>query len=135
MSSGSAKATDRWNRVNRKGKNMGYRTIRVRLINRPEAEHLDAVKGEMQTLGSPTIRVADAGDFFVALEGSHRLHAAAELDVPVIFDVIDPEDDIDLRTLDVDTMDEFDGNIVSCDDLVAYLCSLREREMVEVNVA
>jgi len=114
---------------------MGYRTMSVRPINRPEPEHLETVKAEMKTLGSPTIRVADAGDFYVALEGSHRLHAAAELDVPVIFDVIDPEDDIDLRTLDVDTMDEFDGNIVSCDDLVAYLSGLREHEMVRVTVA
>lgn len=114
---------------------MGYRTIRVRPINRPEAEHLDAVKGEMQTLGSPTIRAADAGDFYIALEGSHRLHAAAELDVPVNFDVIDLEDDIDLRTLDVDTMGEFNEDVISCNDLVCYLNGLPGHDMVEVIVA
>jgi hypothetical protein len=46
---------------------MGYRTMSVRPINRPDAEHLENVKAEMLTLGSPTIRVADAGDFYVAL--------------------------------------------------------------------
>ncbi|HEV7246209.1 MAG TPA: hypothetical protein VGN93_04385 [Shinella sp.] len=90
----------------------------------------------MQTLVSPTVRVADAGDFYVAFEGSHRPHAAAELDVPVIFDVIDQEDDIDLRTLDVGTMGVFGReNIVSCNDLVAYLSSLRGQNMVDVTVA
>lgn len=44
-----------------------------------EAAKLEAVKAEMETLGAPVIKAVNCGDFFAALEGSHRLRAAHEL--------------------------------------------------------
>lgn len=44
-----------------------------------DAAHLEAVKAEMLTLGAPTIKAVDCGEFFVALEGSHRIRAALAL--------------------------------------------------------
>lgn len=53
-----------------------------------DADKLEAVKAEMLTLGTPTIKAVDCGEFFVALEGSHRIRAAQELGfVPVIEEV------------------------------------------------
>jgi len=44
---------------------------------------LDAVISEMQVLGAPTIKAVDCGEYFVALEGSHRIRAAAALGLSV----------------------------------------------------
>lgn len=48
-------------------------------IHAPQPAHLEAVKAEMQRLGAPRIEVVDCGDHYFALEGSHRLAAAAAL--------------------------------------------------------
>jgi hypothetical protein len=48
-------------------------------IHAPETEKLKAVIGEMREMGAPTIEVIDCGDYFQALEGSHRLAAAYAL--------------------------------------------------------
>lgn len=53
--------------------------VTVYTIHATEAEHLARVTAEMRTLGAPTIRVVDCGDHYQALEGTHRLHAAAAL--------------------------------------------------------
>lgn len=39
------------------------------------------VMEEMRTMGAPTIRVVDCGDHYMAIEGTHRLEAAARLEV------------------------------------------------------
>ena len=46
-----------------------------------DASHLAAVKAEMQDLGTPTIKAVwmEAYNAWVALEGSHRIRAAAAL--------------------------------------------------------
>ena len=41
------------------------------------------VRKEMKNLGGPTIRVIDGGDCLLAVEGCHRIQAAAELGEPV----------------------------------------------------
>lgn len=61
-------------------------------INTPEAAHLAAIKAEMTTLGSPTIRAFWNGDAWLAIEGSHRIAAAAALGLPVIIDEVDEDD-------------------------------------------
>lgn len=55
-----------------------------------DVDHLEAVKTEMQQLGAPTIKAVwmDAYGAWAALEGSHRIRAAAELGlVPQIDEV------------------------------------------------
>lgn len=44
-----------------------------------DADKLAAVTAEMQTLGAPTIKAVNCGEYFVALEGSHRIRAARAL--------------------------------------------------------
>lgn len=65
---------------------MSRRTIYT--IHQPRVDHLADVIAEMQTKGSPTIRVVDCGDHYEAIEGTHRLFAAAKLDLPVILDIV-----------------------------------------------
>jgi hypothetical protein len=69
----------------------------------PIPKHLAEVIAEMRRLGSPTIRVYDAGDHDVALEGSHRLAAAHTLGLPVIRDVLGGADEMDHDIEDVPT--------------------------------
>ena len=48
-------------------------------IHAPFSEQLEAVTAEMKERGAPKIEVVDCGDYFMALEGSHRLAAAHAL--------------------------------------------------------
>lgn len=51
------------------------------------------VMSEMQKLGAPTIRVYHFdGDLYQAVEGCHRLRAAAALGITPEFDYIDADD-------------------------------------------
>lgn len=61
-------------------------SIAIKAPNHPmTVSHLPNVIRDMRALGSPTIRVYDPGGGLpiIALEGSHRLAAAVELNVPV----------------------------------------------------
>jgi hypothetical protein len=73
-------------------------------IHAPFADHLEAVKAEMEALGAPTIRVVDCGDYYMALEGSHRLAAAAALGLTPELIVFKQGD-----TLDISQFDWFDA--------------------------
>ena len=60
--------------------------IRVALLNETSEAHLDEVKKEMGTLGAPTIKAiayetADNECDYIALEGSHRIMAAIDLEI------------------------------------------------------
>ncbi|MGK2287275.1 ParB N-terminal domain-containing protein [Pedomonas sp. V897] len=65
-----------------------------------DAEHLEEVKAQMKALGAPVIRVVDCGDYYQALEGSHRLAAAAELGLEPELAIYGQDDEIDLREFD-----------------------------------
>ena len=53
-----------------------------------DADHLAAVIEAMRTLGAPTIKAVNCGEFYVALEGSHRIRAAQALGLmPVIEEI------------------------------------------------
>jgi uncharacterized ParB-like nuclease family protein len=55
-----------------------------------DADHLEAVKAEMVTLGAPVIKAVymECYDLYAALEGCHRIRAAQELGLtPVIKEV------------------------------------------------
>ncbi len=64
-------------------------------INKVNADHLEMVKAEMATLGAPIIRAVHFGEgVYVALEGSHRIVAAAELGLEPIIDEIEYSDEM-----------------------------------------
>jgi hypothetical protein len=57
-------------------------------------EHLNAVKAEMETLGAPTIKAiwSEVYGAWLAVEGCHRLRAAAELGITPNIDDVSEED-------------------------------------------
>jgi hypothetical protein len=57
-----------------------------------------AVKAEMETLGAPIIRAYRVeGDLYYAVEGCHRLRAAAELGLVPEIDEIEPDKPITIQ--------------------------------------
>lgn len=74
--------------------------ITVYAIHAPEAAKLAGVISEMMRLGAPTIKVIDCGDYYMALEGSHRLAAAAALKINPILEFIGRDEEIDISGSD-----------------------------------
>jgi len=93
-------------------------TTTIILVNDIDPAHLEAVKAEMRVLGSPVIRAIDGGDHLIAVEGSHRIRAAAELGLPVAVEILDEDGDIDLRSLDWDDNGYFDEHVVSVREFI-----------------
>jgi len=60
-------------------------------INEVNKNHLAEVKKEMEKLGSPVIKAVAAPQWgaWVAIEGSHRVAAAAQLGLPVIIEEVE----------------------------------------------
>jgi len=86
-----------------------------------DVDHLEKVRAEMALLGSPRIRAFDCGDHMIAVEGSHRLRAAAMDGVPVDLVVLDGDGTIDLSTLDIDDNGWFEGErVVPVADLMTW---------------
>ena len=54
-----------------------------------DAKHLRKVIEAMRTLGAPAIRAIDVGDRLLAIEGTHRLEAAARLGLTPIIEVVE----------------------------------------------
>jgi hypothetical protein len=73
---------------------------RIYTIHGVDAEKLESVKAEMSTLGAPKIRVVDCGDHYVALEGTHRLHAAHALGLTPELVILGQEDVVDITSFD-----------------------------------
>lgn len=69
-------------------------------IHAPDAAKLASVVLQMETLGAPTIHVVDCGDHYMALEGSHRLAAAAQLGITPILIIHEQADEIDIASFD-----------------------------------
>lgn len=69
-------------------------------LHAPEDEKLEAVKAEMQELGAPTIRVVDCGDFYLALEGSHRIAAAHALGLEPELEIFEQDEEITITDFD-----------------------------------
>jgi hypothetical protein len=72
------------------------------LIHAIEPAKLAAVKAEMIERGAPTIRVVDCGDHYIAIEGCHRLMAAAELGIAPALMVLAQDDPVEADSLDID---------------------------------
>lgn len=76
------------------------RNVMVYAIHAPDSDHLVQVAREMQAMGAPRIEVIDCGDYYMAMEGSHRLAAAAELGLSPEFVVYAQDDLIDVTRYD-----------------------------------
>lgn len=74
----------------------------IYLIHAPDPSKLETVKAEMQVRGAPTIRVVDCGDHYMALEGCHRLCAAAELGLVPDLVVLEQDEMVAADSLDID---------------------------------
>lgn len=61
---------------------------------------LAGVVAEMQQLGSPSIRVVDCGDYLMALEGVHRIAAAAQLGIALDLEILAQDDLVAADSLD-----------------------------------
>lgn len=78
--------------------------MRVYSLHQPRAAHLAAVTHLMRGLGAPLIRVVDCTDFWVAIEGTHRLRAACDLGVVPQFLVHEPNELITVANMDIADM-------------------------------
>lgn len=91
----------------------------ILLHNHYDADHLEAVKAEMVERGAPTIRAVwmEAYGAWVALEGCHRLRAAAELGLTPVIEEVEYSEEVTLS--DIGALDEYadDYTIAQiCDD-------------------
>ena len=69
-------------------------------IHTPDADKLAGVIAEMRVMGAPKIEVVDCGDYYMALEGSHRLAAAAALGLMPVLTIHEQEDTLDITRFD-----------------------------------
>jgi hypothetical protein len=86
----------------------------------PLDNHLDSVQKEMILMGSPKIRVLDSGDFYIALEGVHRLNSAKNLGITPILEILKGDDiisDHDFEDLPKEA---------TCDEIACYVIAGRE---------
>lgn len=72
------------------------------LVHPAEDRKVEEVKAEMRELGPPAICVVDCGDYYMAIEGCHRLMAAAELGIAPVLKVFAHDDPIQVDILDTD---------------------------------
>ena len=69
-------------------------------IHGHSAAKVERVIKEMRDLGAPTIRVVDCGEYLVALEGVHRLEAAARLGIVPTLAILDQDAPVTADSLD-----------------------------------
>lgn len=82
--------------------------------------HLEEVKAEMAELGTPRIRVIDMGEgLYAAIEGCHRLRAAAALDLTPELDILDYNAIADLDVTDPALCLDLDNPGMTISDLVS----------------
>lgn len=91
--------------------------MRIIAINKPDTDHLSKVINTMREMGTATIKAVwmEVWGAWVALEGSHRLAAAAELGLTPEIDEVDYDETTSLADLGCD--DSGDGFTVAdiCD--------------------
>jgi hypothetical protein len=88
-------------------------------INKTDDAHLAAVTAEMRTLGAPTIRCIrdDAQGVVLALEGSHRLAAAAALGLTPEFVMVGDDEMLICEEIGYDDNGWFDGEPARAADI------------------
>ena len=95
-------------------------------IHAPQETKLQAVIEEMRVLGAPTIRAIDCGDYLMALEGSHRLAAAAALELTPVFVIIAQDEEIDISAYDWFEAQNWAGVIYTAGEVASELFSPRQ---------
>jgi hypothetical protein len=65
-------------------------------------QKLESIKAEMRKVGPPTIRVVRYSGYYMAIEGCHRLTAAAELGFIPVLVVLAETDFVEAASLDSD---------------------------------
>lgn len=89
-------------------------TLTIQALHTVDQEHLATVRSTMQHVGAPTIRAYWTGEMWQAIDGTHRLEAAAQLGlVPVIVEVAMA----DLVSHDIDDL----ANPCHVSDIAEYL--------------
>ena len=69
-------------------------------IHGTDEDRLAEVIADMRKLGAPTIEVVDCGDYYQALEGSHRLAAAQALGLTPNLVIREQDEMIDVTSYD-----------------------------------
>ena len=95
----------------------------VYAIHAPGGYHLAEVIAEMRTLGAPSIRVVDCGDYLMALEGSHRLAAAHALGLEPVFEVLEQDDELDISGFDWFEPQNWGGTVYPAGEVAGELFS------------
>src|ERR671913_91870 len=93
------------------------------LIDGVDPEKLEAAKAEIRVLGAPTIRVVDCGDHYMAIEGVHRLAAAAELGVAPNLTILKQDDMVEADGLDREHFQT--GEICTAGEIAGQLHAMR----------
>lgn len=88
-------------------------------------EKLAGVIEEMKTLGAPTIRVINCGDYYMALEGSHRLAAAAALGLTPDLTVYEQDDEIEITGFDWYEPANWAGTVYPAGEVAGELYSVQ----------
>ena len=93
------------------------------LIDDVDPGTLEAAKAEMRVLGAPRIRVVDCGDHYMAIEGVHRLAAAAELGIVPNLTILQQDDMVEADSLDQNHFQT--GEIRTAGEIAGKLRALR----------
>ena len=97
--------------------------VTVYAIHAPEDDKLAAVVSEMKKLGAPSIKVINCGDYYMAVEGSHRLAAAAALEINPVFDVIEQGEEISIKDFDWFEAQNWDRTVYEAGEVAGELFS------------
>jgi hypothetical protein len=96
------------------------RTVKRLLAIHPayDEEKLEAMRA-LKLAGLPPIRVVDCGDHYMAIEGSHRLAAAADLRIAPNLVVLAKDELVDLGTTDIAELFDPRMTIVTAREIVS----------------
>lgn len=97
-------------------------------IHAPDPNKLEQVKEEMVRLGAPRIEVVACGDHYMALEGSHRLAAAAALGITPDLVIHEDDDVIDISRYDWYDTANWAESRYSAGDVAGELFSVQARD-------
>lgn len=92
--------------------------MRITALNIVDQDHLATVVEEMRTLGAPAIRAVETCHGLVAIEGSHRLAAAALLCLKPHVEILAEDDIVEGASLndiagDIYANGDVDGDSIS----------------------
>ena len=100
-------------------------------INNCNKKHLKKVTLDMKEMGSPTLRAIIHGELLLVLEGSHRLAAAKELNLPVTIEILSKNTKIDFDNCDIDNNDIYDCETYA--DMIPFIGNGNEYQFNNVD--